>query len=270
MGSIMKKLLTYLITAVCFVLPASYFFPRLMLFFLLCGVYDVSRNRRLNPFVVGQYFLGNGILTWLLSPFNILMDILSLPYINKGVYRLEDLPGSHQAEIRHLLDTARNGNLVGRLEEKTKNIPRSMTFFKWYGDNVDTSLNIPAFHESYKFVKTIGISTFNQKESTSRHFGPLRATLRVLYNINSIVDDSVYIEVGDVKNYWRENKLFIFDDTLLHQSFNESNKPRYCLFVDILRPSPFPALLGSVVSVIRFFLRGVNHVFYKNWKVIKS
>jgi len=54
------------------------------------------------------------------------------------------------------------------------------------------------------------------------------------------------IVVGKTTNYWCENKLFIFDDTLLHQSFNESDKARYCLFVDIVRPSLVPALLAGL------------------------
>jgi beta-hydroxylase len=92
----------------------------------------------------------------------------------------------------------------------------------------------------------------------------------VLYKINNIEDNSAYIEVGNVKNLWRENKLFIFDDTLLHQSFNESDKARYCLFVDILRPALFSGVFALVVRLIRFFLRGVNFLFYKNWEVVKN
>src|SRR5262249_7243685 len=136
--------------------------------------------------------------------------------------------------------------------------------------NIDTFVDVPAFHDKYRYIQTIGVSIFNKRKSTSRHFGPLRASLRVLYNVNDTQDDGVYIEVGKVKNLWRENKLFIFDDTLLHQSFNESDKPRYCLFVDILRPSLVPGLMAGIIHTIRFFLRGVNYLFYKNWEVIKT
>lgn len=266
----MKKSVKVILAALIVLLPLCYFFPKFVLFFVACGLYDVIRNTRLDFSVVQQYFLGNGILTWLLSPFNILMDLLALPYYNKGVYKLEDLPPSHQSEIKHLIESAHAENLVGQIEERTKNLSRSMIFFKWYGSNIDTFLNIPAFHEKYKYIQTIGVSVFSKKQSTSRHFGPFRATLRVLYNINDFTDKSAYIEVGETINYWSESKLFIFDDTLLHQSFNESDKARYCLFVDIVRPAAFPAPLILVVNVIRYFLKGVNAVFYKNWKVIEK
>lgn len=249
----------------------GYFLPKLVLFYLVCGLYDVSRNANLNAELFEKYFFGNGVLTWLLSPVNILLDILSLPNINKGVYRLEDLPRPYQAEIRHLIDSAHRQNLVAQIESVAQDQKRSMFFFKWYGADVSTVVDIPAFHESYKYVKTIGLSVFNKRQSTSRHFGPLRATLRVLYNINDMQDDGAYIVVGDVTNYWRSSKLFIFDDTLLHQSFNETDAVRYCLFVDILRPTQLPAVFALAVSAInRILSTGGNALLYGNWKVFKK
>ena len=77
----------------------AYLFPKIVLFYLACGVYDVSRNSARTPELIEKYFLGNGLLTWLLSPVNTLLDLISLPYVNKGVYKLEDLPPGHRAEI---------------------------------------------------------------------------------------------------------------------------------------------------------------------------
>jgi len=87
-----------------------------MFVLFLCGLWDVSRNRDLNPRVFKQYFLKNGIGTWLASPLNILMDILALPYINKGVYELSDLPEKYQDEISALLKTADEKGLVSNLK----------------------------------------------------------------------------------------------------------------------------------------------------------
>jgi len=245
------------------------FFPKFTLFYALCGLYDVARNKPLDWFVLRQYFLGNGVPTWALAPFNILLDILTLPFINKGVYRLEDLPAPYRAEVERLIDVAKKENLVGQLEARIKELERTMIFFKWYGENIDTFLKTPAFHQRWDYIQTIGVSVFNKKVSTSKHFGPIRPTLRVLYNLNDIDDHSAYIVVGDKVSYWKENKLFIFDDTLMHQSFNESDKIRYCLFVDMLRPSLFPGLLRPFVKLVHFFFQSANFIFYKKWKVIQ-
>lgn len=257
-----------LITAVFAVL--AYFAPVVALILLVCGIYDVSRNRGLDAGVVRQYFFGNGTFTWLLSPFNTLLDLLALPYLNRGIYRLEDLPAPYRAEVERLIASAHRENVVEKLHDMATSQARSMFFFKWYGANTESDFGIPAFQERYKYIQTIGVSVFNKKKSTSRHFGPLRGTLRVLYNINRMEDRSAFIRVGNVEHYWQEDPLFIFDDTLLHQSFNETDSVRYCLFVDILRPSLMPPLFKLIVLGIRFFLRGANAVFYKNWKVVKA
>jgi len=266
----LKKPLTRVAQVGLILVPLCYFFPKVMLFWFICGFYDVSRNTKWDLALFDRYFFGNGVTTWVLSPFNVLMDILALPYINKGVYRLADLPKDYQEEISGLIEAVHRQDLVGQLQRSAEANARSMFFFKWYGANVNTVIDVPAFHRDYKYIKTIGVSVFRKKESTSKHFGPLRATFRVLYNVNTMDDRSAYIVVGNTTNYWRDEKLFIFDDTLLHQSFNESDKYRYCMFIDIVRPSLVPALVAGVVTLNRFLFRGLNSIFYKKWKVIEA
>jgi beta-hydroxylase len=82
-------------------------------------------------------------------------------------------------------------------------------------------------------------------------------------------DDSAYIVVGNTTSYWCENKLFIFDDTLLHQSFNETDQTRYCLFVDMIRPSLFPGVMRAAISSVRFLTQSFKFIYYQNWKVIE-
>jgi len=264
-----KKTIKYVLVAAVFV-AIAYFFPIPLLILILCGVYDVSRNRGLDASVFRQYFLKNGIGTWLASPLNILLDIFSLPYLNKGVYKLEDLPRDYREEISQLLKTADESDLVGKLEKHMGDAARAMVFFKWYGRDQEAPVEMTAFNQKFKFVRTIGVSAFRMRESTSRHFGPFRPSLRVLYCLNENVGRDAYIKVGTVENYWYKEKLFIFDDTLLHQSFNESDTPRYVLFVDILRPSHLPFVFDFAVSVIRVFFKSINGIFYKNWKLVNN
>jgi hypothetical protein len=253
---------------VLIIVPLTYLFPKFVLFYFACALYDVSRNSKQSPELLEEYFLRDGLPVWLLSPVNALLDLLSLPYVNNGVYKLDDLPPGHQDEIVRLIETTRRQDLVGRLQTAAAAQKRSMFFFKFYGMNVETVVNVPEFHENYKYIVTIGVSVFNKKQSVSAHFGPLRASLRLLYNINDMIDDSAYIVVGKTTNYWRENKLFIFDDTLLHQSCNESDQPRYCLFVDIVRPTLIPTAFKYFIRVLgNLTAQGPNKLFYRQWKV---
>lgn len=265
---IWKYSLRRVLFPICVLAPFAYFFPRLAIFYALCGTYDACRNRPVNAETLRRYFIGNGWGTWMLSPINILLDLLSLPYINKGVYRLADLPPAYQDEVTRVIRVANDADLVRQLEERSKQNQRTMFFFRWYGANTNTSPNVPAFHQPWKYVQTIGVSIFNRRISTSKHFGYLRASLRVLYNLNDMKDDSAYIVVGDTTSYWRDNKLFIFDDTLLHLSANDTEQPRYCLFVDIVRPTLFPHLMAGVLTVVRYLTQSFKFIYYKNWKII--
>src|SRR5262245_41489321 len=67
--------------------------------YVVLGLIDVMRNTRRTPSTIDRYFFGNGFFTWILAPFNLLMDLLCLPFRNKGVYNIEDLPKGHQDEI---------------------------------------------------------------------------------------------------------------------------------------------------------------------------
>src|SRR5262245_18100381 len=213
---IWKYSLRRVLFPLCVLAPAAYLFPKIALFFAICGAYDVSRSRPLNAELLRRYFIGNGFGTWMLSPFNSLLDLLSLPFVNKSVYRLADLPPAWQDEVKRLVQAANDADLVRQLEEQSSQYKRTMIFFRWYGVNVNPSLIVPEFHQTWQYIQTIGVSVFNRKEATSWHFGYLRASLRLLYNLNDISDASSYIIVGDTTSYWRDNKLFIFDDTLLH------------------------------------------------------
>ena len=174
-----------------------YFIPKIVAICFCVGLIDVLRNRPFRISTLDRYFFGNGIFTWLLSPVNLLLDVLSLPYINKGIYQLSDLPAGYRGEIESIIDTAHRRDIVGQLEKKMEGKPRGMMFFKWYGKNLDTSVDIPEYHEPFRYVRTIGVSVFSKKQSTGKHYGPLRMTLRVLYNVNTIDDRNVYIQVGD-------------------------------------------------------------------------
>ena len=118
---------------VCVFVPFAYFFPKVAIFYAACGLYDVGRNHGLKLSTIRRYFIGNGFLLWMLSPINVLLDLLSLPYTNKGIYRLEDLPSGHQVEVRRLIRVTDEANLVSRLDEQAKQHKRAMFFWYSYG-----------------------------------------------------------------------------------------------------------------------------------------
>lgn len=267
-----KAIKRLLVPTVFIVIPLAfeiYWIPIAFGIYFVFGLIDVMRNTRRTLGTIDRYFFGNGFFTWILAPFNLLMDLLCLPFRNKGVYNLSDLPAGHQAEINELIEATQRRDLLAQLQSKMGDKKRGMIFFKWYGKNIDTSLDVPEFHKKFKYIRTIGVSIFNKRASTGKHYGPLRISIRMLYNINNIEGKNAYIRVGNHTNYWSEKKLFIFDDTLQHRSVNETDGLRACMFVDILRPTTVPWLTGALLTGVRMLMAPFRAIFYKHWTFIK-
>lgn len=248
---------------------AFYFIPVVALIFVACGVLDISRHRKITGEMIEKYFMGNGIPTWLLSPLNLLSDLFSYP--NKGRYALADLPDEHRREIETCVRAfVENGEAIkAHIAGIIGRNKRCMLTFKWYNARQLTELNIPAFAKDYRYIKTIAVSVFNTREKTSWHFGPLRLTFRVLYNLEPIDSADVYIEVDDKIHYWRDNPLFIFDDTMFHRSINGVDDIRYCLFMDIVRPNHAERLFNMAVEAASAVAGTFKRIFYKNWSFVR-
>lgn len=240
--------------------------------FLVTGFYDVLRQKNRNiGHVMYKYFLVNGTLTWLFSPINTLIDIICLPFINKQTYKLDQLPKKHQAEINDILKSTPKEFVVNAVTDLKMSTERSMLLYKWYGYNVENNYPCPLLHKKFKRVLTIGVSTFNSQTETSEHFGWSRAGVRVLINVDAQVADGAYIDVNNQRHVWnKDGPLFIFDDTVMHQSFNLTDARRHCLFIDVTRPSMFPWLINSFVKFMGFLSMRISW-FSKssNWKLEK-
>ena len=111
--------------------PAIYFVPILTLFMIVCGVIDVRRHKKITYQMLEKYFLGNGLLTWMLSPLNLLADLLA--HRNRVIYTLEDLPPITGARSRPACgssSTTRSHQGPRRRDPRTNK--RCMLTFRWF------------------------------------------------------------------------------------------------------------------------------------------
>ena len=265
MDTIFKLILLILLIISSYILSINIGIWSIFPIWILCGLIDVSRHKTMNLKLLKEYFCGKGFLTFILSPLNLFSDLLSLR--NHHTFKVEDLPKEHQDEVNDIISLFdKNSKEIGKRFEDAVSDNRSMLFYQWYGYKLDET--IIDFNKDYKYIKTIGVSLFREKTSTSRHFGPLRITYRILYNFNKVQNEGSFIEADGRINKWKYNPLFIFDDTLIHQSFNEEDDLRYCAFIDIIRPSYFDKIMKLVLSGVGFLLKNTRSIFYKNWKMI--
>src|SRR5581483_9651842 len=185
-----RRLLRKLAIATGLLVVGLYFIPVIILVWLAAGLIDVLRNQRRDAMLFERYFLGNGIATFLLSPFNLLVDLICYP--NKGVYRFEDLPADWRAELDSVLEVfrRRKNEIIAEIDKSFSSGRRGMYIYSWWGK--ENPHDIAEFKHDLRFIKTIGVSVFSGKEWTAWHYGPLRLTLRVLYNLTPVQHDGIF------------------------------------------------------------------------------
>jgi len=99
-------------------------------------------------------------------------------------------------------------------------------------------------------MKTAMFSILAPKKHVPEHRGPYKGVLR--YHLGLIIPEprtSCRIRVANEVRSWQEGKSLIFDDSHLHEAWNDSESWRVVLFVDFLRPLPFPLSLLNRVMV---------------------
>jgi aspartyl/asparaginyl beta-hydroxylase (cupin superfamily) len=90
-------------------------------------------------------------------------------------------------------------------------------------------------------MTTAMLSILSPRKHILDHRGPYKGVLR--YHLGLIVpqaQEQCRIRVGDEIRHWEEGKSMVFDDTFNHEVWNDTDETRVVLFVDVLRPLPFP------------------------------
>jgi aspartyl/asparaginyl beta-hydroxylase (cupin superfamily) len=59
---------------------------------------------------------------------------------------------------------------------------------------------------------------------------------RLICHLPLMVPEACALRVGNETREWKEGELLIFDDTIEHEAWNRSTRPRYVLLFDIWRP----------------------------------
>jgi beta-hydroxylase len=135
---------------------------------------------------------------------------------------------------------------------------RWKTFFL-YGFGFEAKLGVEMCPRTAALMREIpGMTTamfsiLSPRKHILDHRGPYKGVLR--YHLGLIVPEDAEacrIRVGDDYRHWERGQSMIFDDTFNHEVWNDTDETRVVLFVDILRPLPFPdsAINRAIVKVI--------------------
>lgn len=114
--------------------------------------------------------------------------------------------------------------------------------FQAYGEMFNDNLSIlPATANLLSYIPnwTTGMfSILMPGKKIPPHEGPYKGVLR--YHLGLTIPDECGINVNGETRHWQAGKSLLFDDTFEHFAWNNSDERRAVLFVDVMRPLPFP------------------------------
>lgn len=105
-------------------------------------------------------------------------------------------------------------------------------------------------------MKTAFFSILESGKHLPHHRGPFKGVLR--FHLGLMIPntpETCGLRVGSEVWHWEEGKSLVFDDTHDHEAWNDSTERRVVLFVDFIRPLPFPL---SVVNCLLIWLIGIS------------
>jgi aspartyl/asparaginyl beta-hydroxylase (cupin superfamily) len=109
-------------------------------------------------------------------------------------------------------------------------------------------------------MKTAFFSILGPRKHLKPHRGKYNGVIR--YHLGLKVPDpaACRIRVDDQVCHWAEGASLIFDDTYEHEVWNDTDEDRVVLFVDVVRPLPFPASLVNwcLLQLIAFSPLGLG------------
>lgn len=100
----------------------------------------------------------------------------------------------------------------------------------------------PVTHHFLKECKQVTSAMFSVLTSNTKispHRGPYFGVIRCHIPLIVPVGDCGIRVAGETK-YWQYGVPLVFDDTLPHEAWNNTEESRVVLFLDFVRPFPFP------------------------------
>lgn len=98
--------------------------------------------------------------------------------------------------------------------------------------------------EAIPGITTAGFSSLLSGAHIAPHVGASKAVLRC--HLGLIVPEPCRIRVGTQTNHWEEGRCLIFDDTLEHEAWNNSDRTRIVLLIDFKRPGATPNKFSEI------------------------
>lgn len=196
----------------------------------------------------GQQFIRliEAILTFFSKEKEAVIDFAKFPWTK----HLEENTALILSELKTILEEYDSIPNLGDLSEEQNRIiagERNWKTFLLYTYGARIEKNISQCPKTDELIRTIpGMTTaffsiLEPHTSLIPHRGPYKGVLR--YHLGLIVPEPKElcgIKVNGVTYHWEVGNSLIFDDTFIHEAWNNSDEKRIVLFVDFKRDYVFP------------------------------
>ena len=130
-----------------------------------------------------------------------------------------------------------------------------------------------AIVDKYPEIVSAYLSILAPHKSLPMHRGPwsgvLRAHLGVVVPVPADASKKPHLIVDGLRYEWKEGEVVFFDDTYEHEAHNPTDEIRVVLFLDVLRPLPWPyAMLNRLIlsAALLFPYIWIPYFRHKKWE----
>lgn len=170
-----------------------------------------------------------------------------VPFHEKNDYTItKDLEENYnelKKEFLNIKGKLKNFEKISREQAKLINFTGAWktTIFKagkTFLRNVDNCPLLKSILIKYPDVVYAMISVLEPGAKLTPHKGTYGGVLRIHLGIE-IPQGDVFLSVDNIKKYWENGKVLVFDDKFMHYAENNTLNSRVVLFIDIVKPLPY-------------------------------
>ena len=167
-------------------------------------------------------------------------------------------------ELKILWDKGYTGLSMSEIDITQKELTENKTFWtpiwvKFLDSWAGPSKHLPTLKNIVQSLKDdvllLHISVMMPGAKLKSHKGISMGVWRYHYGLE-IPEGDVCIKIENVVYKWENKKGFIWDDTLTHEVWNNTDQPRFIIFADVLRDMPNEIL----VKMNRHVYRIINNL----------
>lgn len=117
--------------------------------------------------------------------------------------------------------------------------------------------------------ETAMFSALNPKCRVTPHFGTWNVRLTV--HLGLVIPQPCAIEVGGQTQTWQEGKCIVFDDSYRHEAWNDSDRTRFVLLLDVWHPkltSTEIHVLEEIAHVVSTEEQKAAQIIERNRKIL--